>query len=128
MAKEEVKTQELKQKQVNIRVKDGEQFYSNEASINFNPNEIIFDFKCLTHANELAGHNSIVLRHNFVLLSPFHAKSFLIMLNKAVKDYESKFGEIKKPESMKKAEKMIKKDQKPSVVEKVKDKMDSYFG
>ena len=45
-----------------------------------------------------------------------------------IKDYESRFGEIKKPEAMKKAEKMIKKDQKPSVVEKVKDKMDSYFG
>lgn len=123
MAKDEIKT-----KQVNLRIRDGEQFYTNEASINFNPSEIIFDFKCITHANELGEHRSIVLKHSFVLLSPYHAKSFLAMLNKVVKDYETKFGEIKKPEALKKAEKLVKKDQKTGVVEKVKDKVESYFG
>ena len=74
MAKEDKPTQ------LNVRIKDGDQFYANEVSINFNPNEIILDFKCLTHTHEVADHRGLLLRHNPVILNPFHAKSFLIML------------------------------------------------
>ena len=115
--------------QLNVRIKDGEQFYSNESSINFNPNEIVLDFKCLTHAHDLADKRAIVVKHNTVILNPFHAKNFLNMLSKAVKDYEGKFGEIKKSESMKKAESIVKKEEKKKLkVEKVKDTIGTYFG
>ena len=42
--------------------------------------------------------------------SKIHNKFFSEILSKAVKDYENKFGEIKKPEELKKAEDMMKKD------------------
>ena len=123
MAKEETK------QQLNVRVKDGEQFYSNEVSINFNPNEIILDFKCITHLNELGNHRSLLLSHNPIILNPFYAKSFLLMLNKAIQEYETRFGEIKKSESMKKAEKLVKKDQKIKAEnEEKEDKSDVFFG
>ncbi len=122
--------EENKSMKVNLRVKDENLFYSNESSINLNPNEIILDFKCITHAQDLQEHRGLILRHNLVILNPFHAKSFLIMLNKAVKNYEAKFGEIKKPESMKKAEKLVKKESQKDkkLLDKVKDKAESYFG
>ena len=126
----EVQKEETKQTQINLRIKDGEQFYSNETSINFNPNEFIFDFKCLTNVHDITNHRAIVLKHNAVIVNPFHAKSFLIMLNRAIKDYESKFGEIKKSEAMKKAEKLASKGQKEIEVPKpiVDSNVKNYFG
>ncbi|MBI2148826.1 DUF3467 domain-containing protein [Candidatus Woesearchaeota archaeon] len=124
MAKEEIK----QQKQMNIRVKDEDQFYSNEISINFNPNEIILDFKCITHIHDVGEHRSIFLRHKPIILNPFHAKSFLSMLNQAIKDYEVKFGEIKKPEALKKAEKIVKKEEKDKSENNIKEPIGSYFG
>ena len=118
--------EEKKETQINLRIKDGEQFYSNESSINFSPNELILDFKCMTHTHDFANRRGLVLKHNLVILSPFHAKSFLVMLNKAIKDYENKFGEIKKPESLKRAEKIVKKEQKKS--EGIKETEENYFG
>ena len=126
MVKEE-KTGDAKQAaQVNLRVRDGEQFYSNESSINFNPNEIVLDFKCMTHAHDLADKRGLVVRHNTVILNPFHAKNFLGMLSKVVRDYETKFGDIKKPESVKKAEKIVKKEQKKK--EEIRQDTETYFG
>ncbi len=125
MSKEEIK----QQKQLNVRIKDQDQFYSNEVSINFNPNELVLDFKSVTHLHDIGNHQSIFLRHAPIILTPFNAKSFLVMLNNVVKDYESKFGEIKKPEAVKKAEKIVKKEQKEKpIVEKLKEKAEDYFG
>ncbi len=103
---------EEKKQQLNVRIKDGDQFYTNETSINFNPNEIILDFKCLTHTHDIGDHRSLILKHSIIILNPFHAKSFLSSLASAIKDYENKFGDIKKPEAIKKAEKLVKKEQK----------------
>ena len=126
MAKEEQK----QQTQLNLRIRDGEQFYSNESSINFNPNEITLDFKCITHTHDLGDRRGLVLKHNLVILNPFHAKNFLEMFSKVLKDYESKFGEIKKSEPMKKAEKIVKKEQKKTTEKKdnKEEEQDSYFG
>jgi len=117
-----------KQKQINLRVKDEDQFYSNEISINFNPSEIIFDFKCITHMHDVAEHRSMLIRHLPIIITPFHAKSLLGMLNNAIKDYEEKFGEIKKPEALKKAEKMMKKYEKEKPDSQIKDLVGNYFG
>ena len=125
MAKEKKKEESKETTQLNVRIKDGEQFYSNESSINFNPSEIVLDFKCMTHTHDLADRRSLILKHNLVILNPYHAKSFLAMLIKVVKDYESKFSEIKKPDSMKKAEKIVKREQKEVVK---KEDIGTYFG
>lgn len=123
MAKEE----KQETTQINLRIKDGEQFYANESSINFNPSDISLDFKCVTHTHDLANRRGILLRHNVVILAPFHAKNFVAMLNKAIKDYEEKFGEIKKPEHLKRAEKIVKKEQKKREENK-QESSGTYFG
>lgn len=120
--------EEQKSGQINLRVKDGDQFYANEVGINFNPGEVILDFKCLTHIHDVGNHRSIYLRHNPIILTPFHAKSFLVMLNKAVKDYEAKFGKVKKPDAMAKAEKLVKKEQKKKSKVKKEEGVGTYFG
>ena len=124
MIKEEIK----QQKQINLRVKDEDQFYANEISINFNPNELILDFKCITHIHDVGEHRSMMLRHLPVIINPFHAKSFLNMLNNAINDYEAKFGEIKKSEALKKAEKMVKNQEKIKPAPKAKEVGENYFG
>ena len=71
------------------------------------------------------------MNHNVIILTPFHAKSFADVLNKAVKDYEDKFGEIKKPTELKKAEDMIKKEQKKIETKEKnakKEDNDMYYG
>ncbi|HLC85862.1 MAG TPA: DUF3467 domain-containing protein [Candidatus Nanoarchaeia archaeon] len=121
MAKEE--------KQINIRVKDGEQFYANETGINFTPTEIILDFKCINNVQDIANHRALVLKHNLVILTPYLTKSFMQVLNRAVEDYEKKFGEIKKPKEIDKAEKIIKKEKEKidNIVEE-RDDGETYFG
>ncbi len=121
---------EKENNQINLRIKDGEQFYSNETAINFGPLEVILDFKCASHIQDALNMRSILLSHNVVILTPYHVKSFSEVLSKAVKDYESKFGEIKKPEELKKAENMIKKEQKKIDKASKKESKDdnAYFG
>jgi len=114
------------EKQINLRVKDGDQFYSNETTINFGPVEFVLDFRCVTHIQDVAENRSILIRHNAVILTPYHAKSFLQVLNKAIVDYENRFGEIKKPGEIKKAEDLIKKERKK--LEKDKEDNETYFG
>lgn len=127
MAAKEKKMEEQKQPmQVSVRIRDGEQFFSNESSINFNPNEIVIDFRCITHTHDVADRRGLVLRHNMIILNPLHAKNFLGMLSKVVKDYEARFGEIKKSEALKKAESMLKKEEKKK--SERKEEVGTYFG
>ncbi len=124
-----VKEEKEQMQQVNLRIKDGDQFYSNEINVNFGPVEFSVDFKCITHVQDIAGHNAMMLRHNNVILTPFHAKSFLDVLNRSVKEYEDKFGAIKKPAELEKAEKLFKKEQtKIMKAEKIDNTSNTYFG
>ena len=119
MAKEE--------KQINLRVKDGEQFYANETGINFTPTEVILDFKCINNVQDIGNHRALVLKHNLVILTPYLAKSFMEVMIRAVKDCEAKFGEIKKPKELGKAEKIIQKERAKEVPEE-REQHQSYFG
>ncbi len=122
MAKEE--------KQLNVRIKDGDQFFANEIGLNFTPTEIILDFKCISNIHDIENHRALLLRHNPVILTPYHAKSFLEVLTKAVNDYEKRFGEIKKPKEIDKAEKIMQK-QKDDNKSREKDNTNddvTYFG
>jgi len=128
MTKDKKEPEQVPQ-QVNIRVKDGDQFYANETSINFGPVEFSIDFKCISHLQDIANHNAMMLRHNIVILTPFHAKSFLEVLQRSVKEYEDKFGTIKKPAELDKAEKIFKKEQNKILKEeKLENTSNTYFG
>ena len=114
------------EQKINLRVKDKDQFYSNEVSINFNPNEFALDFKCLTHIHDIADHRAVLLSHNVVVMHPFALKSFWVMLGKALKEYEDKFAKIDKTEAVKKAEKIMKKEKKTPVAKE--ELTGTYFG
>ena len=114
---------EKNQKQVNVRVKDADPFLAHETTINYNPTEFVLDFKSITPVQEL-NQQSLFIQHDVVLLTPWHMKSFFAAVEKVVKDYEKKFGEIKKPIEIEKAEKLMKKQQK----EVVSTPVENYFG
>ena len=116
---------EKEQKQVNVRVKDGDQLMAHETTINYSPSEFVLDFKCITPVQEL-NQSSLVLKHSVVMMSPWHMKSFLGAMTRIVGDYEKKFGEIKKPVEIEKAEKMMKKQQKESAT--TGRSAETYFG
>ena len=77
MAKEE--------KQLNVRIKDGDQFFANEIGLNFTPTEIILDFKCISNIHDIENHRALLLRHNPVILTPYHAKIILRSVNESSK-------------------------------------------
>jgi len=120
-------------KELSVRVKEGDQFYSNETAIHVNPSEIVFDFKCINQVQDIADMNAIILKHNVVIMTPQHAKSFAAILERVIKDYENKFGIIEKTKHQKKADEIMKKAAKDA---EKKDKKDvniktpgeSYFG
>ena len=52
------------------------------------------------------------MKHNVVMVEPWHAKMILAVLNNVIKKYEDEYGTIKKPKSVEIAEKKQKKAMK----------------
>jgi len=116
------------EKHVNLVINDGQDFYANESSINFNPMQIILDFKNITPRIDQRSENpTIVLRHNVVILEPFHVKQFHKMLTEAIERYEKEFGKIEKPKNITKIER---KQAKSAEEHKLKERKHdaTYFG
>ena len=92
--------------QININIQDGEPFFAHEVSINFTPTQVTFDFKCITPRTDPRSQEpSFQIKHNVVMLDPWHAKSLLEVLGNVTGKYEKEFGKIQKPKSLLKAEK-----------------------
>ncbi len=111
---------------INMSIMDGDAFFSHETSINFSPTQFILDFRCITPRVDARSQTAtIALKHNVVMMEPYHAKQFLNVLSQVVKKYESEFGKIDKPDSIKKLEKKkkIKTTKEGKTVESP-----SYFG
>ncbi|MBS3097733.1 DUF3467 domain-containing protein [Candidatus Woesearchaeota archaeon] len=115
------------EERINLHINEGEPFFAHELSINFNPTQFVFDFKCITPRVDPRSQTkaSISLKHNVIMVDPYHAKKVLDLLNEVVKKYEKEFGKIEKPKSIEEFEKKHKK--------KAKEKKDtteapSYFG
>jgi hypothetical protein len=121
---------ETKTTEIRVRVKDGEQFYANESSINLNPVEINFDFKCVNQIQDMSNHSAVLIKHTIVIMQPHNAKAFSEMLTRAIKDYEKKFGKIDKPKNLKKAEKIANKEKenKKKRITKKKKITEVFFG
>ena len=115
------------EEKVNLNISDGDSFYAHELSINFNPMQFIFDFKSITPRVDPRSQTraSISLKHNVVMVDPYHAKRILNLLETTVKKYEKEFGTIEQPKALKAMEK--KRKGKEGAI-KDKDNIPSYFG
>lgn len=101
----------MEKKNVNMNIQDGDSFFAHELSINFNPMQFVLDFKNVTPRIDPRSRESIVLslKHNVILMDPWHVKRMLELLAKVIKDYEKEFGRIEKPKQLEKYEKKAKK-------------------
>ena len=100
------------EEQVNMNINDGDAFFAHELSINFNPLQFVFDFKSVSprvdpRSKERA---SICLKHNVILVDPYHASKVHDLLGNVLKKYEKEFGKIDKPKALKALEKKSKKE------------------
>jgi len=103
--------------QVNINISEGDPFFAHEVSVNFTPTQMSLDFKCITpRLDPRSKAPSFHLKHNVVMVDPWHAKALITVLTSVVKKYEEQFGKITKPKALVKAEKkqktMLKKGAK----------------
>lgn len=112
------------ERKVNFSINEGEPFFSHELSINFNPTQFIFDFKCVTprvDARSSDGTTILSLKHNVVMVDPYHAKQIVKVLAEMLEKYEKRFGEIRLPKALQVLETEAKKSKKASEKNKQKD-------
>ncbi len=79
------------QQQLNIELsdKEAEGLYSNLAILSTNPSEFFIDFARVTPGVPKAK------VHARVIMTPFHAKNLLRVLQNSIQQFEAHFGEIK---------------------------------
>ena len=111
---------------VNINIVEGEPFFAHEMSVNFTPTQFTLDFKCITPRNDPRSKKqpNFLLKHNVVMLDPWHMKAIHEVLGNMVAGYEKEFGKIDKPKSLAKAE----KKQKAKVSKVKTESAPSYLG
>ncbi len=87
----EPKNQDIAQKQIQIEIDEttSQGVYSNIALITHSESEVIFDFIFVQPQAPKARVRSRIIT------SPAHAKRFLKALEENIRNYESRFGEIK---------------------------------
>lgn len=104
----------MKDKKVKFDIENGMSMYADEAGIVFNPLKVTFDFRSITPRVDVRNqeYQTLVLRHNVVIMDPYTAKKFLEILEKNLKNYEKQFGKIEKPKALAKLEKKSKKTSK----------------
>ena len=114
-------------KQINMGIDDGKEFFAHETSVHFNPTQFIFDFRSVTPRVDPRTRETpyISLKHNVVLVDPWHAKELIRIMTNVIENYEKQFGKIDKPKAMKKHEKNVKKQKK---VDAEKTQTPSYMG
>ncbi|MBW2995941.1 DUF3467 domain-containing protein [Candidatus Woesearchaeota archaeon] len=114
-------------KQINMGIDDGKEFFAHEMSLNFNPTQFIFDFRCVTPRTDPRTKEApyVSMKHNVVMVEPWHAKEILRVLSNVVNKYEEKYGKIEQPKAVKKHLKEAQKQQKETTEET---KAPSYLG
>ena len=114
---------------INLAISDSEPFFAHEMSINFNPMQFILDFRCITPRNDprtKGGRPSLHLKHNVVMVEPWHMVQVRELFNRMIEAYEKEFGKIKKPKAVEMFEKKHKKPAESK--ESGKTEAPSYFG
>lgn len=114
-------------KNINMTINEGESFFAHELAINYNPTQLIFDFKNVTPRNDPRSKDAplVVLKHNVVMVTPYHAVLIHKLLGDMIARYEKDFGKIDKPKAVKAFEK--KNKTKPKAEESA-EASPSYFG
>ena len=109
-------------------IENGNEFFAHETSVNFNPVQFTLDFRSVTPRIDPRAKETpfIVLKHNVVLVDPWHAREILRILSKAISKYEEQFGKIEQPKAVKKYLKQAKKQRKEETTEKTQ--TPSYLG
>ena len=103
----------MENQKINLSISEGDSFFAHELSINFNPQQFILDFKNVTPRVDPRSKDNptLVLKHNVVMMNPYHAKKMRDLLDKVIKKYEKEFCKIEKPKAVelfeKKKESMI---------------------
>lgn len=99
------------EKQINMGINDGTEFFAHEMSLNFSPTQFIFDFRCITPRVDPRTKDIpfLSLKHNIIMVDPFHAKRMLEVLTHVVGEYEKTYGNIEQPKALKVHEKKVKK-------------------
>ena len=91
---------------MNLNINEGEPFFAHEVTVNFTPTQLTMDFKCITPRSDPRSKKpNFQLKHNVVMLDPWHAKALIGVLSNVISRYEEEFGKIQKPKSLLKAEK-----------------------
>jgi len=104
---------EKQEKQINLNINDGDSFYSNEISINFNPSNFFLDFKNISPRIDPRNQSGATfhLKHNVVLIDPYTFKQTVSLMNETLQRYEKEFGKIEKSKLIEKLEKQQKKSE-----------------
>ena len=103
----------MEQKQVQgIQNIDKDPLMSNQQTVAHQPDKFVIDFKGVYPQFTPDNKATLVINHRIILLDPYLAKSFLKTLGDNIKKYEEKFGVIKKPKEIEKAEKEMQSMQK----------------
>jgi hypothetical protein len=116
----------MEEKKINLSINDGDAFFAHEASINFNPTQFMLDFKSVTpRVDARSQEGSVIsLKHNVIMLEPYHMKKLHELMGQLMKKYEEEFGKISKPKAIEAFEKKHK--QLSTRVDKTQGP--SYFG
>jgi len=120
----------MAEEQISLNIVEGEPFFAHEASINFTPTQVVLDFKCITPRVDPRSKNkpSFQMKHNVVMLEPWHAKAFFDVLATTVKKYEDQYGKIVKPKAVQVAEKLQKEQRKKTTEHAGTASAPSYLG
>ncbi len=104
---------------VKFDIQDGGDFFAHETSVQYSPTQFILDFKSITPRVDPRANDGMVysLKHNVVLVDPYHATQLLELMTRVIKRYEKEFGKITKPKSVQIMEKKSQKQTKPVVEE-----------
>ncbi|MBN1502907.1 DUF3467 domain-containing protein [Candidatus Woesearchaeota archaeon] len=115
-----------KQKEIKVDIENGPVFFADEAGVMHNPLKIILDFRSVTPRVDIRNRDfqPLVIKHNVVMMDVYTAKNFLNVFKDNIKNYEKKYGNIKKPEALS----VMEKDAKKSKSKKTKKTMPNYFG
>src|SRR3989338_1760023 len=106
-------------KNVKFNINDGGDFFAHETSVHFSPTQFVIDFKSITPRIDPRSTDGMVysLKHNVILLEPYHTKQLIELLQNVQKRYEKEFGKITKPKAIALAEK--KSEKNPIKVEEI---------
>jgi hypothetical protein len=113
--------------QFGLTLKDSNLFFAEEVFMSSQPGKFFLDFKNVSPRSDLPKQIRTCVEHSVVRLDPFLAKNFWEKFGNLLKDYEKKYGKIKRPREFEIAEKQGKKGRVAQAEADEKVKMD-YVG